>query len=282
MTERRLRTMGRAAVTGALLVVFGAAIPSAAGTRMVMETSRLSDGKLLDRSVLLVDGPRLRLDSGGGKTSIVYHADERLVWMLDHDDRSYFEVDQQTTAGIARSLDNVNKELRARLDSLPADQRAAAERLLNKTLGPSSEVKRPEVVIVPTGDSETLEGTACRVFEVLRDGERVADVCKAEFAALGVGADTLSAVGDLSAFLRETVTSLAPKRIREEGLDALDSFERIDGVPLRVRAYEGGTAVRQSRIRDLEARDFPATDFRVPDGYSKQLGLNIREAIGGP
>lgn len=281
MTIRGVLTTGRAGVLG-MFVMLGGAAPALAGTQMVMETSRLSDGKLLDRSVLRIDGPRLRLDSGGGKSSIVYHADQRLVWMLDHDDQSYIEVDQETTAGIARSLDNVNKELRGRLDALPADQRAAAEKLLNQTLGPSSEVKRPEVVIVPTGGSETLEGTDCRVFDVLRDGERVADVCKAEFAALGVGAETLSAVGDLSTFLRETVTSLAPKSVRGQGLDALDSFERIDGVPLRVRAYEGGTAVRQSRIRDLETLDFPASDFRVPDNYSKQVGLNIRNHIGGP
>jgi len=270
---------------GSLALVLGlvlSATVGSAGTRMVMETSRLSDGKVLDRSVLHIDGHRLRLDSDGGKNSIVYLADQRRVWLLDHADRSYFEVDQQTTAGIARSLDNVNKELRARLGRLPADQQKAAEKLLNDTLGPSSEARRPEVVVVPTGDSETLEGTNCRVFDVMRDGELVADVCKAEFADVGVGADTLSAVGDLSVFLRETVTSLAPKRVRGQGLDALDSFERIEGVPLRIRAYEGGTPVRQSHVRDLEQRDFPDTDFSVPPGYSRQAGINVRDHIGKP
>ncbi len=263
-TQRRGTKRGWAV---AIALALGAVQAASAGTRFVMETTRVSDGKLLDRSVVRVDGPRMRLDAGGGKNSVLYRADERHVWMLDHEDRSYVEVDQATTATIARSLDNVNKELRARLDTLPASQRDAAERLLNQTLGPSSEQPRVSVVVVPTGESETIEGTGCRMFEVLRDGTRVADVCKAEFADVGVGQATLAAVGDLSVFLRETVTSLAPKRIREEGLDALDSFERLDGVPLRVRAYEQGRVVRQSHIRELETLDLPASDFAVPSGY---------------
>ncbi len=254
----------------------------AAGTRLVMETSRLSDGKVLERSILRVEGDRLRMDTGEGKTSVIYLAAREQLWMLDHHERSYIEIDPQTTAGIARGLDRVNREVRTRLEGLPPEQRKAAERLLDQTLGPGKKAERPEIVIVPTGGRETLSGRACRNFEILRDGTRVADICNAEFADVGVTPETLASVRQLAAFLREAVTSLAPSQVREPGLDALDSFDRLDGVPLRVRAYESGAAVRQSLVTDLESRDFPASDFDVPDGYAKKLGLQVRDHFGGP
>lgn len=258
------------------------AVGASAGTYLVVETSRLSDGELLERTVLHVDGARLRVDTDGGKTSVVYLADRRLVWLLDHEDRSYIEVDQKTTESLARKLGHLNQELRTRIHDLPAKHRAAAERLLNKTLGPGAKVAAPKVVVVPTGKSEVIEGRACRGFDILRGGQRVADVCQAGFADVGVGPETLSALRDLAGFLRNSIASLAPESLRSQGLDALDSFDRLEGVPLRVRAYEDGKAVRQSRVTELASRDFPETDFAVPGDYQKQLGLKIRDHIGPP
>ena len=267
---------------GSLCVGTLVAASASAGTHMVMETSRLSDGEVLERTVLHVDGSRLRVDTDGGKSSVVYLADRQRVWLLDHGDRSYVEVDQKTTESLARKLGHLNQELRNRIEGLPAEQRAAAERLLNKTLGPGNEGSAPRVVVVPNGEDEVIEGRPCRSFDILRDGERVADVCRAGFAEAGVSAETLGALRDLAGFLRNSIASLAPESVRSQGLDALDSFDRIEGVPLRVRSYKNGKPVRQSRVTELASRDFPASDFTVPGDYQKQPGLNIRDHIGPP
>ena len=94
--------------------------------------------------------------------------------------------------------------------------------------------------------------------------------------------ETLQAVRDLATFLRESIASLAPESVRGQGLDALDSFDRLEGVPLRVVSIQRGEPVRQSRVTELVGRDFDAQVFSVPGGYAKQLGLNIRQGIGGP
>ena len=135
---------------------------------------------------------------------------------------------------------------------------------------------------MPTSGKEVLEGKNCRVYEVLKDGQRVADVCRAEFADVGLQPETLDAVRRLAVFLRETVSALAPQQVRDQGLDALESFDRLDGVPLRVRSYESGAPVRQSKVTNLRAEAFPGSDFEVPSNYSKQVGLNIRDHVGKP
>ncbi|MBW2396999.1 MAG: hypothetical protein JRG95_22345 [Deltaproteobacteria bacterium] len=256
--------------------------PLRAGTFLILETTRLADGKVLERTELRAEGSRLRLDTDGGRSSVIYLADQQTVRVLNHKKRSYLEVDQQTTESLARGLKRANQELRSRLEGLPASQREAAERLLNSTLGPDTAKATPEVVIVPTGGTDEIEGRACREFEVLKEGTRVADVCKADFAAVGIVPETLDGLRQLAGFLRESLSALAPEGLRGRSLDALDSFDQLDGVPLRVRAYERGEAVRQSRITEIETRQLPSSDFAVPQGYQKTVGLNVRDHIGAP
>lgn len=265
-----------------IALVFLIAGPVRGGTFLVFETTRLTDGKILERTKLRAEGSRLRLDTDGGRSSVIYLADQQTVRMLNHEERSYLEVDQQTTQSLARGLKRANQELRDRLQALPASQRAAAERLLDSTLGPGETKASPEVVIVPTGGTDEIQGRACREFEVLREGLRIADVCKADFSAVGVVPETLDGLRQLAGFLRESLSSLAPEGLRGRSLDALDSFDQLDGVPLRVRAYEGGQAVRQSRITEIETRELAGDAFAVPQGYEKTVGLNVREHIGGP
>lgn len=265
-----------------IALAFLIAGPLRAGTFLVLETTRLVDGKILERTELRAEGPLLRLDTDGGRSSVIYLADQQTVRVLNHKERSYLEVDQQTTESLARGLKRANQEVRSRLEGLPASQRAAAERLLNSTLGPDTAKASPEVVIVPTGGTDEIQGHACREFEVLKEGTRVADVCKADFSAVGVVPETLDGLRQLAGFLRESLSALAPEGLRGRSLDALDSFDQLDGVPLRIRAYERGEAVRQSRITEIETRELAGDAFAVPQGYEKSLGLNVRKHLGGP
>ncbi len=284
LAGRGRRGFGSRWARGALLagLLVSGSFEAVAGTRLVMETSRLSDGKVLDRTVLRADGDRLRIDADEGRTSIVYLADRALIWMLDHEERSYVEVDPQTTTKVTRQLSRIEREMRARLATLPAKQRAAAERLLDRTLGPEQATERPEVVLVPTGGRERIDDFPCREFDLLRGGTKVADLCKAEFSEAGVDPASLASVQRLAAFLGEAVRSIAPSGMQGRGLDALDSFTRLDGIPMRVRAYEKGVPVRQSIVTELATPNFADADFALPEGYARKLGIKVREGLGAP
>lgn len=269
------------AVSVLVLLAWLLAGPASAGTFLVIETTRLTDGKVLERTELRADGSRVRIDTDDGRNSVIYLADQKTVQLLDHTARSYLEVDQQTTENLTRTLERASREIRSHLDALPASQRAAAERLLDGTLGPSAS-QTPQVVIVPTGRTDEVEGRSCREFDILREGIRVADVCKAEFSEVGIVPETLDALRQLVGFLRESLSALAPEGLRGQGLEALDSIGQLDGVPLRVRAYENGVPIRQSRMVEIATRPLGAADFAIPDGYRKMVSLKIRKHIGPP
>jgi len=68
---------------------------------------------------------------------------------------------------------------------------------------------------------------------------------------------------------------MAPDAYRQDGVDALEAFDRLDGVPLRVRAFDGGVPAWEVRVLRIESREPPATAFALPDGYTRKLPVDL-------
>jgi hypothetical protein len=63
---------------------------------------------------------------------------------------------------------------------------------------------------------------------------------------------------------------------RHEGLAALESFGRLEGVPMRVRTYSGGKVDTETVVTKIQSKTLPKSAFDLPQGYSPQLRINIR------
>ena len=61
-----------------------------------------------------------------------------------------------------------------------------------------------------------------------------------------------------------------------EGAAALESFARLDGVPMRVRTYDAGQFNTETLVKQLTNKVLPRPTFGLPEGYSPQLTINIR------
>jgi hypothetical protein len=272
---------GLAGLAGAAgLVAALAAAGASAGTRVAAETrvvgkaSARREAPGPEQASAWIDGRRLRVDANGGKNSVIYRGDEDSAFLIDHAEKTYVKVDRGTTAAVSRTVEQANREMRERLEGLPPEQRAAMEKLLDGTLGPAPEAL-PPVTVRPTGERDLVEGIPCDESEVVREGQRVALVCTASFQAAGVSAATFDVVRELAVFLRESVASLAPGTVRQEGLDALQGVDHLQGVPLRVRAYEKGRLRSETVVKEIVEEPVPATRFEVPAGY--RGGFSIGE-----
>jgi hypothetical protein len=147
--------------------------------------------------------------------------------------------------------------------------------MLDQTLGSPTAVS-PDIEIRATGAKENIAGVSCAIFEVRRGGERRAEVCRASFEAAKVTPETRDALRKLAETLRSVVPALAPEAHRQDGVDALHAFEGMDGVPLRVRLFQGGQEVFETRVTEVVERESPATVFDLPDGYERKLALGGR------
>jgi len=241
-----------------------------AGTRIAAETRRLDREGSAEQVTLHIDGERLRFDGGDGRSSIIYRGDRPLVWIVDHRDKKYMEVNRGTTA----ALDKANSMIRDGMKGLPPERRAALESLLG---GAQAQVAAgPKITVRPTGERDLVGGRTCDEQEVLRGQERVALVCTASLASLGMPADSLSAVPGLVAFAREAFESLAaiaPGVVDRQAIDALGSLANVEGLPVRARVFDKGKPVAETVVTEVAQEASEGSRFEVPDGYRGGFSL---------
>jgi hypothetical protein len=257
----------------ALLIALASAQASGAGTLITTETRKLGvEAPRVQRTEVRVDGDRLRVEPEGSATTVIYRGDRRLVWLLNHEEKTFLQVDRGTTTAIAQNLKAANEALRERTRNLPPEQRQAIERMLDGTLG-APPAPEPAITTRDTGRRDRVRNIECAELEVLRGVERVAEVCIAEFEAAGITRATFDVVRELALFLRESVAAMAPRVFEQDGMDALDSFQQVDGVPLRVRAFEEGKPATETMVTAIEPRSFVGADFELPEGYRGGFSL---------
>ncbi len=253
-----------------------------AGTRVETTTKRLDrpDRKPED-STLRIQGRRMRVDARGDRSTLLFDAGEETAWLLDHRKKTVFKVDAGTTRAVASKIDETRDLMRERLKNLPPEQRAQMERLLagaTPQQTPAVEAPPPpQIVLRATGARDAISGVACDEVEVLRDGRRVAEVCRATFEDAGVPEKDFAIMRDLGGFLRDTVSQMVPgnlQQAQQDGFAALESMEGLDGIPMRVRAYDKDRAVSETLITSIAAERVEAAAFKVPDGYQGGFSLD--------
>ena len=276
-------------IVGGLLAFTAMAHAATAATFVVIESGHLggaasaqtgSEEEEPDRIEIWAEAQHMRVDLAGGRHSILYSVDQGIVWALDHERRTVLELDRSTATGAAARLRGVEAELRARTADLPPEARQAARGLLDSAFGPES-LARPTLELRETPEEGEVRGIPCRVHELHVDGALTARFCEARLEDAGLPAEALAPVRSLSAFARD-VSPLMPKRLHSSGLAALDLFDRVEGVPLRIRTYEGEQATREAVVTEVVQSEAPEGSFQVPEGYRSDIAIRVRERLGGP
>lgn len=272
----------RSSFVAAVLVLAVPALgPAGAATLFRTETHQLDAKAPVRENTLLADGQRMRLDAGD--SSVVFLAEPGTLYVLDHSDHSYVEVDRNAMQSVAKSLGEAKAEMRERLANLPPERREKAEKLLADSVGPDRKAVKTEVR--QTGRKETIAGIPCSDVELWVNGKKEADVCRASFAAAHVPREDLDAVREMVGMLRSSVAALAPDSLREGGLDAIGTMQQVDSLPLRMVTYRDGKPSLETRVLEVKEEAAPATAFEVPKDYHPRISIQVRkgsDAASGP
>jgi len=232
-----------------------------AGAVVATETRHMSgeDTGQVRKGTALFDGSRMRVDTHDGRRAIVYRGDKGMIWIIDHRKQNYLAVERP-------SAEDLQREAKARLEALTPEQRAA---------GAAASAAVPDIELRETEIQTRIQGIPCREVQVSRSGERIADVCRASYADAGVSAETFAAVREVQQLLQSALGGLVSDDVRSEGLGAIESFGRIEGIPLRVRAYRKGEIQSETLVTDFSQRALADGDFAVPEGYRPKLTISI-------
>jgi len=267
----KLRAIAGCLAAAALLL----APASEAGVRIELRAST-AGGKGKPSSAryeVWVDGPKLavelaRRDGSPAKRRVVFRSGEDVVWLVDHERRTYYQVDPQSAAQTASQVAGLRQGLEEGLSGLPPEQREAVKDLLGELAKPATG-PLPEYRLRERGELGRYAEIACAQNDVLEGEQVVAEVCLADYGKPPLVREQLAAVPALGGFLRRTLEPLAREFPSLRPLLPYAALDAIQGMPLRVRSVAEDGAASETTVTRVEAAAVDPSLFALPAGYAR-------------
>lgn len=247
-----------------------AALPAGAGVEIDLQARRLDREQAPESATLQLAGVRLTTrvpeDGDGRNFRMIFRGDKDVLWLLDEDEQTFFQVDPTTTAQVA----TLKKSVQEGLDSLPPERRAALGRLLGDLM-PEEPPPAPPVTTTARGEKDVILGYACEWYDVLEDSEKVLETCVADWEQGELTRENLAAVPALTDFLGRTLEPLLGQFPGLRRLSPLALLSQLPGLPLKTRTFEDGTGKTETVVTRLERVKVGAAPFQIPEGYQQSL-----------
>jgi hypothetical protein len=264
----------RATLVAAALGIVLAAGAAPAGVRVELRSVETGGegGKPL-RYVVFVDGPRLavelaRKDGVPAKRRVVFRSDRDLVWLVDHERRTYYQLDPESARQVASQVAGLKEGLEQGLESLTPEQREAVRELLGELAAPSA-AGAPEYRLEEKGELGRYAEIACARHDVLEGAKRVAELCLAEYGKPPLSREALAAVPALGGFLRRTLEPLLAQFPSLRPVATFAALDRAPGVPLLVRSFGDKGESRETTVTRVAEEPVDAALFELPAGYAR-------------
>jgi Domain of unknown function (DUF4412) len=245
-----------------VLGVFGAQAASA-GVYVELVDRDIASGKAeLSQKMYVQNGLGRFVDAGGRATLIK----DGTLYIIDDADKSYVAFDKATMEQLAKKLNAAMAQMKDQLAKLPPEQRAQMEQMMPGMAGAD---QKWVVEALDTGKSDKIDGRACRVWDIKRNGELDDQLCVVPYSSLP-GKENFQAVfanfAKVFEEMAKSVPMLAGMMTNEFGAQA-----KVNGFPVRTRGYEDGKlGDTEHSMRVWREEAIPASMFEVPAGYKQK------------
>ncbi|HSR51310.1 MAG TPA: DUF4412 domain-containing protein [Acidobacteriota bacterium] len=204
-------------------------------------------------------------DPSEDNTSILFLGDR--VVFVNHDERSYMEMDEETMREVGAKLSEAQRMLDQQLKNLPEAQRKQMEKMMKDRMGAMmGDVMEPPRV--ERAGSGSAAGYDCTRYDVLRKDEKIVELCAAPSSALEGGQELVESFHSMTAFMEDFLQSIPQASEMAQGY--LGAFSEIDGFPVMSRRFQNGRAVEETEIKSIESSSLGGDVFAIPSGYKKQ------------
>lgn len=214
---------------------------------------------------MYVQGGLGRFVDDSGRVSIIKGD---AMYVIDDKEKSYVVIDKATMEALAKKMGAAMEQAKQQLAKLPPEQRAMIEQQMGSTmLGEGGQ--KHTVEPVDTGKSDKVDGRACRVWEVKRNGELDDQLCVVPYSALP-GKENFQQVFANFAKVFEDMAKSVPM-LAGMMSNEFDAQAKINGFPVRSRSYENGKLGDvEQLVKTWREEAIPASMFEVPAGYKKK------------
>ena len=194
-------------------------------------------------------------------------------YIVDDSDKSYIMFDKATMEQLAKKISTAMEQMKEQLAQLPPEQRAQMEQMMPGMAGGD---RKWIVEAVDTGKSDKVEGRACRLWNIKRDGELDDQICVVPYSALP-GKENFQAMFANFAKVFEEMAKSVPM-LAGMMTNEFSAQAKVNGFPVRTRGYENGTLGDSEQVMKVWREEtIPASMFEIPAGYKQKqmpMGAN--------
>jgi hypothetical protein len=192
------------------------------------------------------------------------------MYMIDDQDKSYIVFDKATMTQLATKLNSEMEKLKARMASMPPEQRAQMEQMMGGAGGMlGSNGKQWTVEVADTGKSDKVDGRTCKLWDVTRNGELDEQICVVAYSALP-GKENFAAVFGNFAKVFDEMAKSVPMLAGMMGSE-FAAQQKTNGYPVLRRGYESGKLSDEvTVVKTWREEAVPASMLDIPAGYKQK------------
>jgi hypothetical protein len=185
------------------------------------------------------------------------------MYIIDESDKSYIVFDKATMDQLAVKIKALREQMKEQIAKLPPEERAQMEQHLGGEGGAFT------IEAVDTGKSDKVEGRACKVWDIKRNGELDDQYCVVSFEQLP-GKENLQAVFASFAKVFEEMAKSVPM-LSGVMTNEFGALSKVNGYPVRIRQYERGKLdTIEQVVKVWREEAIPAAMFEIPAGYTRK------------
>ncbi len=198
----------------------------------------------------------IKASGGDPQRDLLFDASRQTLFVVEHRDRSYLQIDNQTIDEVAALIDSAS--------GVVESQQGVLSDLLS-TFGLSGEPEKPIAELRDSGRQLNIGGYSCQLHQAHLEGKLNFEICVADNQALNLRPEEFSALREFLLFSNR-LQNKADKLLSVLGLDLPKmNLNQSSGLPIGMHSPSQGLKVRISAI---DAEVIPPA-HSLPSGYTR-------------
>ncbi|MDT8386837.1 MAG: DUF4412 domain-containing protein [Thiogranum sp.] len=193
-----------------------------------------------------IKGHMVRMSQNGQPDYMLFDSQRDMAIHVNANSKQYTEVDRASLTELAGSVGELKKKLapqlamlQEQLKSLPPEQRAMIEKQMGgmANLGAMESAPSEKITTIKRG-KDRIAGFDCQRYDVMADGQRIAETCMATVANANMPKADFAALSAMMKFMRDMAENAQQLTAGMSGANL--TIGDLEGVPVAMKDFRNG------------------------------------------
>lgn len=213
-------------------------------------------------SVFSTEKLKMDFESNEGSFSMMYFKNGKKLYIIDHANKSYMLLDENTFKKLKDMMNMLNEQLKA----LPPEQQEMMKSQMLKVNPQMKQMLQPtERKYQKTNESGKKGKYQALKYNVYEDENLVSEVWTASIFGSYLDEEDFSIFQDYANSVSEMFSSFS-----NGNFDIMNLVDNVEGFPVEVTEFEGSNIISKTIMKAVGSKNFDENVFKVPSNYTKK------------